>query len=96
MRILLVRPRRMDLATVFGAIVCEPLELETLLPVCHRFGPAEVYDGVTETRRYSGVLRQFRPDVVGLTGYLTQEREMEAYALFCLLRDEEESAIKTA
>lgn len=66
--------------TVFGAIACEPLELEYLLPVCYPFGSVEIYDGVTETRRYSQVVRAFRPDVVGITGYLTQEREMREYA----------------
>ena len=80
MRILLVRPRRLDVMTVFGQIVCEPLELEHLLPACRAFGEAQIYDGIVEGRAFTAVLREFRPDVVGITGYLTQEREMRAYA----------------
>ena len=76
MRILLVRPRRMDLMTAFGGITCEPLELETLLPVCRQVGRTELYDGITEERRFTDVLLAFRPDVMALTGYLTQEREI--------------------
>ena len=79
MRILLVRPRRLDVMTVFGQIVCEPLELEHLLPACRAFGEAQIYDGIVEGRAFTEVLREFRPDVVGITGYLTQEREMRAY-----------------
>lgn len=78
-RILLVRPRRMDLMTAFGGITCEPLELETLLPVCRQVGRTELYDGITEERRFTDVLLAFRPDVMALTGYLTQEREMAEY-----------------
>ena len=69
----------MDLMTVFGGITCEPLELETLLPVCRQVGRTELYDGITEERRFTDVLLAFRPDVMALTGYLTQEREMAEY-----------------
>lgn len=81
MRVLLVRPRRLNAMTLFGGIACEPLELETLLPACRAAGAeAAVYDGITETRPFSRVVRGFAPDVVAVTGYLTQEREMAAYA----------------
>lgn len=51
MRILLVRPRRLNFMTVFGAIACEPLELEYLLPVCYPFGAVEIYDLTGLSRR---------------------------------------------
>lgn len=38
-----------------------------------------LYDGITEERRFTDVLRDFRPDVMALTGYLTQEVEMMEY-----------------
>ena len=51
--------------TVFGGITCEPLELETLLPVCRQVGRTELYDGITEERRFTDVLLAFRPDSDG-------------------------------
>lgn len=79
--VLLVRPRVLNLMTIFGAITCEPLELKTLLPACRvAVTKAFLYDGVTESRRCSNVLREKAPDLVAITGYLTQEREMRAYA----------------
>lgn len=81
MRVLLIRPRTLNAMTVFGGIACEPLELEYLLPACRAAGAeAFIYDGVTETARFSGALRRAAPDVAAITGYLTQEREMRAYA----------------
>ena len=81
MRVLLVRPRRLNAMTLFGGIACEPLELETLLPACRAAGAeTAIYDGITESRPFSKVVRGFAPDVVAVTGYLTQEREMRAYA----------------
>lgn len=79
--VLLVRPRVLNLMTIFGAITCEPLELKTLLPACRvAVTKAFLYDGVTESRRCSNVLREKAPDLVAITGYLTQEGEVRAYA----------------
>ena len=80
MRVLLVRPRRLNAMTVFGAVDCEPLELEYLSAACKAMGAQPVlYDGILEHRPFSRVVREVRPDWVGLTGYLTQEREMAEY-----------------
>lgn len=80
MRVLLVRPRVLNAMTVFGAIVCEPLELEYLAAGCKAAGIAcSIYDGVTEYRTFSGVVKAVQPDVMALTGYLTQEKEMADY-----------------
>lgn len=38
MRVLLVRPRRLNAMTVFGAVDCEPLELEYLSAACKAMG----------------------------------------------------------
>ena len=63
---------------VFAPVECEPLELQYLLSACREQGvEGEIYDAVTEHRRLSSVLASFRPDAVAVTGYLTQEREME-------------------
>ena len=80
MRVLLVRPRRLNAMTVFGAVDCEPLELEYLSAACRDMGAEPVvYDGILEYRPFSRVVREVRPDWVALTGYLTQEREMAEY-----------------
>ena len=80
MRVLLVRPRRLNAMTVFGAVDREPLELEYLSAACKAMGAQPVlYDGILEHRPFSRVVREVRPDWVGLTGYLTQEREMAEY-----------------
>lgn len=80
MRVLLVRPRVLNAMTVFGAIVCEPLELEYLATGCKNAGMEVIlYDGVTEYRPFSKVVKEIQPDAVALTGYLTQEKEMAEY-----------------
>ena len=81
MNVLLVRPRVLNLMTIVGAIVCEPLELEYLLPACREAGAEPfLYDGVVEAQRFSDVLRTVKPGLVAITGYLTQEKEMREYA----------------
>ncbi len=80
MRVLLVRPRVLNAITSFGALDCEPLELEYLSAACQAAGhQVRIYDGIVTFRPYTRVVAEFQPDVVAVTGYLTQEREMEAY-----------------
>lgn len=81
MKVLLVRLMAHNIIGGFGAIECEPLELEYLLAACRAVGiEGEIYDGVTERRRFSDVLRAGHPDAVAITGYLTQEGQMRACA----------------
>ena len=81
MRVLLVRPLLLNMLTFIGAIDCEPLELEYLASACRTAGADwTVYDGLVETRRFSAVLTGYRPDLVAMTGYITQENRMRSYA----------------
>ena len=80
MRVLLVRPRVLNAITVFGALDCEPLELEYLAAACRAAGHlVQIYDGVVTYQPFTQAVAAFLPGVVAVTGYLTQEREMEAY-----------------
>ena len=81
MKVLLVRPLLLNMLTLSGTIDCEPLELEYLYTACREIGvEAVLYDGITETRPFSAVLRQEQPEVVAITGYITQENRMRRYA----------------
>lgn len=85
-RILLVRPLLRNPLAVFGAMDCEPLELYYLAAACRKEGmEPELYDAITEKRAFSDVLREVRPAVVAVTGYLTQEGPMKR--LVSLARD---------
>lgn len=76
-----MRPLLLNMLTVTGAIDCEPLELEYLAVACRQAGVEPVlYDGLVEERRFSTVLRQEQPDLVAITGYITQENRMHLYA----------------
>lgn len=81
MKVLLVRPLLLNMLAVTGAIDCEPLELEYLYTACREIGAdACIYDGIVESRRFRDVLRAYRPDVVAVTGYITQETRIRRYA----------------
>ena len=80
MKILLVRPIVLNPLTVTKAIDCEPLELEYLYTVCRQLSfSAQIYDAITEQRRFTAVLREYCPDIVAVTGYITQEAAMRKY-----------------
>lgn len=80
MKILLVRPILLNPLTITKAIDCEPLELEYLYTVCRQLSfSVQIYDAVTEKRRFTAVLREYCPDVVAVTGYITQEETMRKY-----------------
>ncbi len=81
MKVLLVRPLLLNMLAITGAIDCEPLELEYLYTACREMGvEAVLYDGITETRPFSAVLERERPEVVAITGTITQENRMRRYA----------------
>lgn len=76
-KVLLVRPLLRNPLAVFGAMDCEPLELYYLAVACRGEGLEPVlYDAITERRAFTTVLKEERPDVVAMTGYLTQEGPM--------------------
>lgn len=79
MKILLVRPAAPNILARFRILDSEPLELEYLQTVVREKGHrAYLYDGVIETASIRGVLRREKPDVVAVTGYITQQSRMLA------------------
>lgn len=81
MKVLLVRPFINNILTISGFLDTEPLELEYLYTACMQCNiTAQIYDGILETVPFTQVLKTFKPDVVAITGYLTQERTMQRYA----------------
>lgn len=82
MNVLLVRPFINNILTISGFLDTEPLELEYLYTACMQCNVrAQIYDGILETTPFTQVLKQFKPDVVAITGYLTQEKNMQRYAV---------------
>ena len=78
MNVLLLRPRpHRETIGLQNVMICEPLELEYLYTACREMGvEAVLYDGITETRPFSAVLERERPEVVAITGTITQENRM--------------------
>lgn len=82
MKVLLVRPILLNPQTVCMAMDTEPLELEYLYTACRQIGAEPIlYDGITETRKFSDVLKEFSPDITAVTGYITQENVMKRYSV---------------
>lgn len=82
MKVLLVRPFINNILTISGFLDTEPLELEYLYTACKQCKfKVQIYDGILETTPFTQVLKQFKPNVVAITGYLTQEKNMQRYAV---------------
>lgn len=82
MKVLLVRPEVPNLFKYANLITCEPLELEYLYTEITALGhSALIFDGVLDKKEYAKILEEFGPDLVAITGYITQENLMKAYAL---------------
>lgn len=82
MRILLLRlrPHRQTIG-LQSVMICEPLELMTLKPVLEKNGHhVSLVDGIVDRRPISAILREGRPDLVGLTGYISHVGIMRACA----------------
>lgn len=81
MKVLLVRPEVPNLFKYANLITSEPIELEYLFTeLMGRGHEAQIFDGVFEKRSFRKVLEAFDPDLVAITGYITQENLMIGYA----------------
>lgn len=75
MKVLLVRPGAPNNLSFTDILKSEPLELEYLHTALMQSGYEDlIYDAVCENRPLMSVVRKYRPDVVAMTGYITQER----------------------
>ncbi|MFV0401983.1 MAG: B12-binding domain-containing radical SAM protein [Oscillospiraceae bacterium] len=82
MKILLIRPRpHPDTIGLHNVMICEPLELMTLKPVLlansHSVG---ILDMILEKRPLSHFIQKHRPDLVGITGYISHVGVIKSYA----------------
>lgn len=94
MKILLVRPPAPNKLSFTKVLDNEPLELEYLHTAIRGAGYEDyIYDALTETSGIEAVLRRERPDVVAITGYITQENLMLEYAALAKKLDNSVSTI---
>lgn len=78
MRVLLVRPPAPNDLSFTGMLDNEPLELEYLhTGLMHAGYEDQIFDYICENKPFRKVLASYRPDVVAITGYLTQENVMK-------------------
>lgn len=78
MKVLLVRPPAPNRLSFTGMLDNEPLELEYLHTGLMKAGYEDhIFDYICENKPFNKVLKRFEPDVVAITGYLTQENVMK-------------------
>ena len=81
MKVLLVRPHAPNKLSFTGILDNEPLELEYLHTVLQENGYQDyIFDAFVEQVPFSKVLKRENPDVVAITGYITQENIMKKMA----------------
>ncbi len=77
MRILLVKPETVGIFSYTNLVEHEPLELEYLYTLFRREGHRPyIYDRRYDLRSLKSTLRRIRPEVVCITGYITQQALM--------------------
>lgn len=77
MRVLLIKPETVGIFAYTNLVDHEPLELEYLYTVLKNRGhEAYIYDRRHELTPLKSKLKHFAPDIVCITGYITQEKLM--------------------
>ena len=80
MRILLIKPETVGIFSFTNLVDHEPLELEYLYIIFRKCGfKATIYDRRYDLTSLKNKLRRTRPDVVCITGYITQQELMIRY-----------------
>lgn len=82
MKVLLIRPRpHKETIGLQNVMICEPLELEyissNIEPLGHK---VNIIDMILEKKKISYFLKKYKPDVVGLTGYIAHVNIIKEYA----------------
>lgn len=89
MKVLLIRPQAPNKLSFINILDNEPLELEYLdTELQHRGFESYIYDGLIETTSVRDTIARENPDVVAVTGYITQQNLMIEY---CRLAKENNS-----
>lgn len=81
LKILLVRP--MPPKETIGLkhiMICEPLELEYLASNIDKACDVEILDMIIEKKPLKHFIEKYKPDIVGLTGYITHVKVIKDYA----------------
>lgn len=82
MRVLLIRPKpHKETIGLQNVMICEPLELEYLASNMEAAGhKAFIVDMILEKKPIAYFLEKYKPDVVGLTGYISHVNVLKGYA----------------
>lgn len=81
MNVLLIRPRSASVISSVGVIDLEPLDLEYLYTIARSEGcECRIHDDLLSPRDLTAVLAETRPQLVAISGYITQENIMRAVA----------------
>lgn len=74
MNLLLIRPKSLNIISNVNVIDLEPLDLEYLYTVAAQEKVnCQIFDSLFDKRNLMDVLKGFKPDIVALCGYITQE-----------------------
>ena len=80
MKVLLIRPQAPNKLSFINILDNEPLELEYLYTeLQHRGIESYIYDGLIENTSVKDTISRENPDVVAVTGYITQQKLMIEY-----------------
>ncbi len=82
MKILLIRPRPpKETIGLQHVMICEPLELEYLAGnIDPSLAEVRILDMILERGSIDRFVREYQPDIVGLTGYITHIGVVKEYA----------------
>lgn len=81
MKVLLVRPKSLNIIANVNVINLEPLDLEYLYTAAlEEKVDCQIFDSLFDKRNLKDVLKAFRPDIVAICGYITQEALMLDYS----------------
>ena len=82
MKVLLVRPGAPNALSFTNILDSEPLELEYLHTGLKAAGYEDmIYDYICQNKPFRVVLKDYDPDVVAITGYITQENMMKKFCM---------------
>lgn len=80
MKVLLVRPQAPNVLSFINVLDTEPLELEYLHTVLAENGIEDyIYDGLVEKVNIRDTILREKPDVLAVTGFITQEKLMKDF-----------------
>ena len=92
MNVLLVRPKSLNIISNVNVITLEPLDLEYLYTVAvEEKVNCRIFDALLDKRKLQDILSDFKPDMVAISGYITQEQVMLDY---CKIAKEYNPSVK--